>query len=219
VGDYSSGYRPWILQQDGRIIGILGDERLPFSSMALLRLGIDNDVWITGQGGHASEIVHVSLETEAVSHFTVAPVVGGVDGLAISKNGILYVGNRGTPDANGVRPELTIDRWSPTGDFLGTFIHTGVAGTDYWFDIALDFDAEGNLYVLNHLTGELRKFSPKGRDLGIIASGFGPLGDVVVVRGGPTTKEECKHGGWKSFEVPRAFKNQGDCIQFVNTGK
>jgi hypothetical protein len=35
----------------------------------------------------------------------------------------------------------------------------------------------------------------------------------------PTTKEQCKNGGWKDFTFPSTFKNQGDCIQFVNTGK
>jgi hypothetical protein len=37
--------------------------------------------------------------------------------------------------------------------------------------------------------------------------------------GPPTNKEQCKNGGWQRFDVPRAFENQGDCIQFVNTGK
>jgi len=37
--------------------------------------------------------------------------------------------------------------------------------------------------------------------------------------GPPTTKDQCKKDGWKTFNVPRTFKNQGDCIQFVNTGK
>ncbi|HSP95953.1 MAG TPA: hypothetical protein VL049_01735 [Candidatus Dormibacteraeota bacterium] len=36
---------------------------------------------------------------------------------------------------------------------------------------------------------------------------------------GPTSKDQCKNGGWRNFTVPRVFKNQGDCIQFVNTGK
>jgi hypothetical protein len=31
----------------------------------------------------------------------------------------------------------------------------------------------------------------------------------------PETKNDCKKGGWKAF----GFKNQGQCIQFVNTGK
>lgn len=37
--------------------------------------------------------------------------------------------------------------------------------------------------------------------------------------GPPTDKEQCKNDGWQSFNVPRTFKNQGDCIQFINTGK
>lgn len=37
--------------------------------------------------------------------------------------------------------------------------------------------------------------------------------------GPPTDKEQCKNDGWQSFNVPRTFKNQGDCIQYVNTGK
>ncbi|MEP6978055.1 MAG: hypothetical protein ABI948_08380 [Thermoleophilia bacterium] len=34
----------------------------------------------------------------------------------------------------------------------------------------------------------------------------------------PTSKDQCKNGGWMTFDSP-SFKNQGDCIQFVNTGK
>ena len=30
----------------------------------------------------------------------------------------------------------------------------------------------------------------------------------------PTTKDDCKNGGWKSFP---GFKNQGDCVSFVAT--
>ena len=37
--------------------------------------------------------------------------------------------------------------------------------------------------------------------------------------GPPTNKEQCKDGGWQTFNTPRTFKNQGDCIQYVNTGK
>ncbi len=35
---------------------------------------------------------------------------------------------------------------------------------------------------------------------------------------GPTSSDDCKNGGWQTFDSPQ-FKNQGDCIQFVNTGK
>jgi hypothetical protein len=36
--------------------------------------------------------------------------------------------------------------------------------------------------------------------------------------GPPTSKDQCKNGGWQTFNNP-SFKNQGDCIQFFNTGK
>jgi hypothetical protein len=32
---------------------------------------------------------------------------------------------------------------------------------------------------------------------------------------GPSTKEDCKQGGWRRFG---RFRNQGDCISFVATG-
>jgi N-acetylneuraminic acid mutarotase len=32
----------------------------------------------------------------------------------------------------------------------------------------------------------------------------------------PITDDQCKNGGWKTFGI---FKNQGDCMQYVNTGK
>jgi hypothetical protein len=32
----------------------------------------------------------------------------------------------------------------------------------------------------------------------------------------PTSKGQCKNGGWLNFPQ---FKNQGDCVSFVETGK
>jgi hypothetical protein len=37
--------------------------------------------------------------------------------------------------------------------------------------------------------------------------------------GPPAGKGACKRGGWRRFDTPRRFKNQGDCIRFVQTGK
>jgi hypothetical protein len=36
-----------------------------------------------------------------------------------------------------------------------------------------------------------------------------------------TSKNQCKNGGWQTvFRADgTSFKNQGDCIQYVNTGK
>jgi hypothetical protein len=37
----------------------------------------------------------------------------------------------------------------------------------------------------------------------------------------PTTANQCKNGGWQTRQRPDGtpFKNQGDCIQYVNTGR
>ena len=44
---------------------------------------------------------------------------------------------------------------------------------------------------------------------------FTTWNEVVVQGCFPTEKDQCKNGGWADF----GFKNQGLCIQFVNTGK
>jgi hypothetical protein len=35
--------------------------------------------------------------------------------------------------------------------------------------------------------------------------------------GPPTSKDQCKDGGWQDFNNP-AFKNQGNCVSYVATG-
>jgi hypothetical protein len=50
--------------------------------------------------------------------------------------------------------------------------------------------------------------------------GYVPAVQVTAYRI-PTTANECKNGGWQSLARAGGspFKNQGDCIQYVNTGK
>jgi len=55
-------------------------------------------------------------------------------------------------------------------------------------------------------------------------TGWTPNGTVAIkitatppAVGPPTTKDQCKNDGWKSFNNP-TFKNQGACVSFVATG-
>ncbi len=41
---------------------------------------------------------------------------------------------------------------------------------------------------------------------------------TVTGSGSPTSKDECKDGGWQRFDNPR-FRNQGECVSFVAAGK
>jgi len=51
-----------------------------------------------------------------------------------------------------------------------------------------------------------------------------PAGDGLAVItgqlcGAPAAVDECRYGGWQAFSHPRAFDSQGDCVQFVITGR
>ena len=60
-----------------------------------------------------------------------------------------------------------------------------------------------------------------GVALGAAAAHAAALKPTAVAKGGasyppmPTSKAQCMNGGFAAF----GFKNQGQCIRFVNTGK
>jgi len=59
--------------------------------------------------------------------------------------------------------------------------------------------------------------APATAGYGFVIDNLSLTSSILV--GPPTSKDQCKNGGWMTFNSPRAFKNQGDCIQYVNTGK
>ena len=42
---------------------------------------------------------------------------------------------------------------------------------------------------------------------------------LSVAVGPPTSKDQCKKDGWQQFNTPREFKNQGDCVSYVQNAK
>ena len=47
-----------------------------------------------------------------------------------------------------------------------------------------------------------------------------PAEVVITYTTVPTSKDQCKHGGWHNFtdNSGTPFKNQGDCVSYVATG-
>jgi hypothetical protein len=62
---------------------------------------------------------------------------------------------------------------------------------------------------------------PDGQVLVAGGADNGPVASAELYIGFPTDKDQCKNGGWMTLFQPDGspFKNQGDCIQFVNNGK
>ena len=53
-------------------------------------------------------------------------------------------------------------------------------------------------------------------NLFITPQGMMPTVQVPEKRcGPPVSRQECKRDGWRDFDHPRRFANQGDCIEFV----
>ena len=72
-------------------------------------------------------------------------------------------------------------------------------------------------YNIDPLTGALSLKTPA-----TVAAGDTPWTIAVRSPGVPTSKDQCKNGGYEHFIDPstgQPFKNQGRCIQFVETGK
>lgn len=61
--------------------------------------------------------------------------------------------------------------------------------------------------------------------LEFFATGIRPAGSPGRINfdgprcGPPTSRDQCKDGGWMKFNLPRSFDNEGDCVSFVETGQ
>jgi hypothetical protein len=128
-------------------------------------------------------------------------------------NGNLFVYLGPTPNFTGCGTG-----WNSSGNLIGStdlrFDTSQVGGTFY------STYAQALALVGSQTVGEV--------DL-VVDGGWAVGGNnqTVVIKntvvspslvGPPTSKDQCKNGGWKTLNNP-TFKNQGDCIQYVNTGK
>ena len=77
---------------------------------------------------------------------------------------------------------------------------------------------DGVIFASGGDAGRLWTLSPSGTQTLLGLTSVGGVGDLAFTPL-PTSKADCKNGGWQRFSFPYSFKNQGDCIQFVNSGK
>jgi hypothetical protein len=161
----------------------------------------------------------------------------GSDRLGPTGSADLYVTNRQPDGSWGVAtriPELsstgTDNRPTLRQDGLEIFFYSdragGVGATDLWTSTRATVDALWSTPVdlgatVNSTAGDIHPTLSADALTMIFSStrtgGFGGADLYVMTRTQifPTTKDECKDGGFERFGI---FKNQGDCVSYVATG-
>jgi hypothetical protein len=116
-----------------------------------------------------------------------------------------------TAQCQGGSPRFNVQ--TSTGFFFLGCNNVTPTGTTYTFGPSDAFDTSGNPTTI---TGTIEFIS-----ILIDVEGMADISNIQVngvtqvpLVGPPTSKDQCKNGGWKTFGV---FKNQGDCVSFVAT--
>lgn len=156
--------------------------------------------YVTG-GGLSFHVFVISTATNAVVN-TITLAHSSYFGIDITPNGAFaYVGSR-------VGFVSKID----TSTNLATDVQSGPRAQGVGIDPTGAF-----VYVANSQAGTVSKISTATNTLvATITVGSSPQFIAFPVRThGPTNKDQCKNNGWQTFTNP-TFKNQGQCIKFVN---
>jgi YVTN family beta-propeller protein len=92
---------------------------------------------------------------------------------------------------------------------LGLFSSpSGVAVTPDGFQVYVSNQALGTVAVIDPVTNTV---------IGSIPVGSNPTQIAMMPVAPPATKDECRNGNFEKFLAPFGpFKNQGQCIKFIN---
>lgn len=119
--------------------------------------------------------------------------------------------------------------WDPL-DGIWWASHQGANGTNglcpisspcTWLTILSDFpEATISGRVLFKAGSGWSSFDGNVNDFTIGVDGSNTTYDFEPNPPAPTSKDQCKHGGWQGYADAsgRPFKNQGDCVSYVATG-
>jgi hypothetical protein len=112
-------------------------------------------------------------------------------------------------------PESTsVETFGPEGESLGKlFVPPANNGLSF---VGLAFTDE-RIALVRITSGNTAPGPNESDVVDVVVMDDFIYGEPLV--GPPTNADQCKNGGWSEFDFPRSFKNQGNCIQFVKTGK
>ncbi len=214
---------------------LLGDTGLGFAAVGGLDFRADGTLFaavnVVGDGGTGSD--HLATIDKATGTATVIGSFGtcsqfacsieGMEGIAFDPSGTLwgsqsrrggpsglYTINPATGAATFKTPVLDSSGIPPSGGVVS--LQFACDGTLYGGTArGIERQDGGRLITIAPTTGRFNFVGSQSATL--TGSSLGAL--AFQKRCLPTSKDQCKNGGWRNFGV---FKNQGDCVSFVATG-
>lgn len=156
-----------------------------------------------------------------------------VDVQGVDFSGPLACGDANFTEATGIATglnravphtiKLTMDlREGPSNDIVrvyvdGSLAHTGTSWEDYY---RYDCEAAGHLGRPPAVNRILYRTSSVPNAPTTLGHGFVFDNLSLGTANAAAAKDDCKDGGWQTFTRADGtpFKNQGDCVQYTNTG-
>lgn len=94
----------------------------------------------------------------------------------------------------------------------GLLMHVGTSWEDYFRE-----QEHNPTRTVDSILFRTSVAAPNTAGKGFLIDNFSEMSGLPV----PTDKDQCKKDGWKNYATPAGdpFKNQGECVSFVNTGK
>lgn len=141
-----------------------------FHGPSRLTFGADGTLYVAN--GSGSTNIRKVTTSGVVSTLTALGSFNGIYGMEMGPDGFLYVS-----DSNNNR----IRRVNPTTGAITTFAGSGTAGSangvgtaaQFDFPMALDFDSQGNLFVMDSDNYRIRKVAPDGTVTTFAGSSYG----------------------------------------------
>lgn len=135
------------------------------------------------------------------------------------RNIFVYIGP--PPNYTGCPPSV----WTNTGDLLEGVnpIDTSQLPGGTFYDPYATAVSKYGSYVVTGVQVVVDNYPFHGGEQTVLVDNTNVDGHVTTYdeKGHPRSKDDCKDGGWMDLgnDEGDAFKNQGDCVSFVNNGK
>jgi hypothetical protein len=158
---------------------------------------------------YAAGVLHLEKNCPTATNASAGAEITGLEGQTFTSASFTLAN---TSQCQGGSPRFNV--FTTDGTFFLGCNNVIPSGNTYTFDAAT-IAAGGNQVPVP--TGTIT-----GVEVLIDVQGIADLSNITVNGiaqplqvGPPTSKDQCKKGGWQTFNNP-TFKNQGQCVSFVN---